>query len=241
MTALQVSIGTVNDIIDAPRDAGRKPGKPIPAGLVSPAVARAIAVVAAVAGIGLAIPSGPWIVVLALVVLGIGLAYDLWAKGTALSWLPFAAGIPLLPVYGWLGATGGLPAVFGALVPIAFLAGAALAISNALVDVDRDRAGGAGSVAIRLGPGRAALVTLLLWIVVSGAAIVTAFLAEAPGGWLAAVAAGSVLPLIGALLGAAGARRSSAPWKELAWEIQAVGAGLVAVAWLGAISAAASG
>ena len=31
MTALQGSIGTLNDIVDAPRDRGMKPGKPIPA------------------------------------------------------------------------------------------------------------------------------------------------------------------------------------------------------------------
>src|SRR5580765_746158 len=36
MTALQLGIGTVNDVVDAPRDAGRKAGKPIPDGLVSP-------------------------------------------------------------------------------------------------------------------------------------------------------------------------------------------------------------
>ena len=34
MTALQASIGILNDVVDAPRDAGRKPSKPIPAGLV---------------------------------------------------------------------------------------------------------------------------------------------------------------------------------------------------------------
>ncbi len=34
MTALQASIGALNDLVDAPRDAGHKPGKPIPAGLV---------------------------------------------------------------------------------------------------------------------------------------------------------------------------------------------------------------
>ena len=34
MTLLQLGIGTVNDVVDAPHDAGRKPGKPIPAGLV---------------------------------------------------------------------------------------------------------------------------------------------------------------------------------------------------------------
>jgi 4-hydroxybenzoate polyprenyltransferase len=238
MTLLQVSIGTLNDIVDAPLDAGRKPGKPLPAGLVPGRVARGIAALAALLGVALALPSGPSLTLLALVVLGIGFAYDLRAKGTALSWLPFALGIPLLPVYGWLGAVGTLPAVFGALVPIAFLAGAALAISNALVDVERDREGGAGSVAIRLGQPRAALATLVLWGLVAVAATATALSAAAPGGWLAAVGGASLVPVLGAILGAAGVRRTSVPWKELAWEVQAVGAGLLAVAWLGAITAA---
>ena len=44
MTALQVSIGALNDIHDAPDDAGRKPGKPIPAGLVSVPSAWAVVV-----------------------------------------------------------------------------------------------------------------------------------------------------------------------------------------------------
>ena len=38
-------------------------------------------------------------------------------EGTAWSWLPFAVGIPILPVYGWLGATGSLPGLFHRLVP----------------------------------------------------------------------------------------------------------------------------
>ena len=41
MTALQASIGILNDVVDAPRDAGRKPSKPIPAGLVERDRARA--------------------------------------------------------------------------------------------------------------------------------------------------------------------------------------------------------
>ena len=45
MTALQASIGSLNDLVDAPRDAGRKPGKPIPAGLgLAPARRRAVVV-----------------------------------------------------------------------------------------------------------------------------------------------------------------------------------------------------
>ena len=39
MVALQVSIGTLNDLLDADRDAGRIPPKPIPGGLVSAAAA----------------------------------------------------------------------------------------------------------------------------------------------------------------------------------------------------------
>ena len=107
MTLLQFAIGTVNDLVDAPSDAGRKAGKPIPDGLVSPRAARVVAGASAAAGLvardrrrvrrSCCSP---------LVVLGIGLAYDLAAKGTTLSWLPFAVGIPLLPVFGWYGATG---------------------------------------------------------------------------------------------------------------------------------------
>ena len=51
MTLLQFAIGTVNDLVDAPRDAGHKPGKPIPAGLVSVRNARVIAVGSAAAGL----------------------------------------------------------------------------------------------------------------------------------------------------------------------------------------------
>ncbi len=40
MTLLQFAIGTVNDLVDAPRDAGHKPGKPIPAGLVTRSAAH---------------------------------------------------------------------------------------------------------------------------------------------------------------------------------------------------------
>src|SRR6478672_8079955 len=54
MTALQLGIGTVNDIVDAPRDAGRKAGKPIPGGLVTPSGARLLAIACSLAGVVLA-------------------------------------------------------------------------------------------------------------------------------------------------------------------------------------------
>ena len=60
------------------------------------------------------------------------------AKGTPFSWLPFAVGIPILPVYGWFGAAGTVPGIFGLIIPVAALAGTALAVANALVDMERD-------------------------------------------------------------------------------------------------------
>ena len=72
MTSLQVSIGTLNDLVDAPRDAGRKPGKPIPAGIVSPRAARIVVVAAGILGVALSVPSSPALAVLAVVVLTIG-------------------------------------------------------------------------------------------------------------------------------------------------------------------------
>ena len=237
MTALQFAIGTVNDLVDAPADAGRKAGKPIPEGTVTQGQARIVALAAAATGLGLALSGGLGLVLIALVVLGIGLAYDLWAKGTTLSWLPFAVGIPLLPVYGWYGVTGGLPGVFLVLVPAAANAGTALAIANAIVDAERDEAAGQRSIANALGLRRAAALVLVLQVVVALLAVGTAAFLAAPTGWVVAVLAASGAPIGGALLGLIAARRVGTGLRELAWEIQAVGTGLLAVAWLGALSA----
>ena len=228
MTALQASIGTLNDVVDAPRDAGLKLGKPIPAGLVSARLARAAVVAGGGLGVGLAIPSGWGTVALAVVALAIGFGYDLVFKGTVWSWLPFAVGIPLLPVYGWLGATGSLPGSFAVLLPIAVIAGAALAIANARADLERDATAGVGSVAIRLGLGPAWAVNAVLLSVVVVAAIATLAVSSAsPVALACAIGAGLVIGL-GVLVG----RRGDRAQREWAWELQAVGIGFLALAWL---------
>ena len=228
MTALQASIGALNDIVDAPRDEGRKPGKPIPAGLVSPRLAWAVVVLAVGLGLGLSAPSGVATAALAVVVLAIGYGYDLVFKGTVWSWFPFAIGIPLLPVFGWLGTTGGLPASFLVLLPVAVIAGTALAIANARADAERDAAAGVDSVATRLGPERswtlhagllALVVVLALATLVAGAA--------PPVAVLGAVGAGLVVGL-GVALG----HRVDSTRRERAWELEAVGVALLAAAWL---------
>lgn len=231
MTSLQFGIGATNDIVDAPRDAGHKPGKPIPAGLVGRPTAIAIAAAAFVAGLVLSAVSGPAMLALAAVVIGIGLAYDLVLKGTAWSWVPFAVGIPILPVFGWLGAAGTLPAVFGLLVPVAVAAGAALAIANALADVERDLAAGAASIATALGSRRAWAIQAGLIVASVAVAVASAVLLGASVGQVALVAGAGLVPLVGAALG----RGGGADRRERAWQLEAVGFAGLAVAWIWAL------
>lgn len=239
VTLLQFAIGALNDVVDAPRDAGHRVGKPIPAGLVPVTVARWIALACAVGGLLIAFAVGPGLGLIAAIGLGIGVAYDLWARGTTMSWLPLAVGIPLLPVFGWYGVTGTLPGVFLVLVPAAANAGAALAIANAIVDIERDEAAGSGSIARALGPRRASGLVVALHAVVALLAVATAAALGAPAGWVAAIVAAALVPLGGAVFGVVAAIRLGASSRELAWEIQAVGTGLLAVAWVSALSASA--
>lgn len=228
MTALQFGIGATNDLVDAPRDAGHKPGKPIPAGLVGRGVAVAVAAASFAAGLALSAFSGPAMFALAVVVIGIGLGYDLVLKGTAWSWVPFAIGIPILPVFGWLGAAGTLPAVFGLLVPVAVVAGAALAIANALADVERDLAAGATSIATALGPGRAWAIQAGLIVAIVAIAVASAAVLGASTSQVALVAGAGVVPMLGASLG----RGGGAARRERAWQLEAVGIAVLAVAWI---------
>jgi 4-hydroxybenzoate polyprenyltransferase len=235
MVVLQASIGALNDLVDAPRDAGHKPGKPIPAGAVAPAAAATIVLLSGGLGVLLAIPSGMPLVVLALAGLAIGYGYDLRFKGTAWSWLPFAVGIPLLPVYGWLGATGVLPPFFAILVPMTVLAGSALAIANALADLERDRAAGTDSVAIHLGRDRSWALNAALLGTVMVVAVGSLIIAETPRGALIGALAGCALVTLGLAVGRLGNDRRP----DVAWEIQAVGLGVMATAWIAGVAPAA--
>ncbi|MFL5680251.1 MAG: UbiA family prenyltransferase [Chloroflexota bacterium] len=234
MVLLQASIGTVNDVVDSPLDAGRKPGKPIPAGLVSPGQARAVAVAAGAAGLVLTALATRSVAVVAIgvAILGIGLLYDLRLRGTALSWLPFALGIPLLPVYAWLGAVGAVPPAFGILVPAAFLAGAALAIANGLADLERDEAAGSPSVAVTLGRESAWLAHAALHAAVVALAATSAVAAGRPAPLLAGLIAAAAVLGVGVLA----ARSLDPARRERGWEIEAVAVAGLALTWLAGLA-----
>jgi 4-hydroxybenzoate polyprenyltransferase len=174
---------------------------------------------------------------LAPVIIAIGLAYDLRLKGTAWSWLPFAIGIPILPLFGWIGVAGTLPLAFVVLVPAAVAAGAGLAIGNTLVDVERDRDAGISSIALRLGPtqaGRAGIALFgLIWVAAVGSAV-------AAGGGLLAVAAvtlaGSIPVIAASLAGSVSPGR-----RERAWQAEAIGLAALAAIWLATVLGTRSG
>ena len=228
MTSIQIAIGGVNDLVDAPADAIAKPAKPIPSGLVPARAARLLAMIAGGVAVVLSISSGWGTVALGLVCLAVGLTYDLALKGTAWSWLPFAVGIPLLPVFAWYGAVGMLPAPFAVLIPTAVAAGAALAIGNAIADLERDEASGVTSIATALGAERAWRAQVVLLIAVGLAALVSAAVLRATLAQLAIVALAAVLPVAAAVAG----RGRSPGGRERAWEAEAIGVALLAVAWI---------
>jgi len=234
MLGLQFAIGAANDLADAPRDRVSRPDKPIPAGLVNPRQAVTVLLVASSAGLCVAASVGVAALAVGAVGLADGLIYDLRLKGTALSWVPFALGVGLLPMYAWIGAAGALPPAFWGIVPLAFVAGATLALANSLADLERDLLAGASSVATALGRGRALV----------GSAVALAFLQLAVATSTAVVGplpAGLVAELAGAALGWLGLRLTASlneRARRLGWEVQAVGAVVMGAGWLATLGSA---
>lgn len=211
MAGIQSGIGALNDLVDRGRDTAR-PGKPVAAGLVSVALARTIAVAGFSLGVGLSAIGGPATALVAAAGAACGIVYDLRLVRTTWSWLPLAVALPLVPVYAWLVATGSVPPEVLRLGPAAIMAGAGLAIANAVADRSLDLAHGPGGIATRTSTVRSRLVSAGLLVVAliltrpSGPA--TAELVT--GLWLAGVLA--------VMLGSAAAARGGR-----GWELQAIG------------------
>lgn len=229
MVCLQVSIGALNDLADAPLDAGRKPGKPIPAGAASPGAARTVAVAGLVAGIAASAPSGAATVGIAVLGVLCGYAYDLRLSRTPWSWLPLALALPLLPIHAWLGATGTLPSVLPALVPIGVLAGAGLALANGIADHERDLDAGASTAVVRLGR----TLAWRLHVVALAAAVIVA-VAVAPGGMRRPVGWGIILGAVIIAIGTLLARGVDPDARERGWEAEAIGVVVLGASWLAA-------
>ena len=240
MFCLQASIGTLNDLVDAPLDAGQKCGKPLPRGVVSARTAAVVTVAGGAAGVALSLPSGAATVVVAGVGAGLGYLYDLRLSRGPFSWLPLALALPLVPIHAWLGATGTVPPGFVSLLPAALLAGLGLALGNGLVDLERDAATGRRGIVVAIGAQMA-------WLVHAGAlaavVLLAAFLAPSAEGSTEVLgtlrATGIPLGAIAIALGAAALRARSAGLRERGWELEAVGVVAAGVAWLAGTAASA--
>lgn len=231
MLGFQASIGATNDLADAAADARAGRPKPIPAGQVAVRTAKAAAVAGGFVGIGVSTLVGLPALVVGLAGYGVGLAYDGGLKRRGLGALCFAVALPLLPAYATLGATSRLPPRFDVVLVLAAVAGLALAVSNALADVDEDAESGTLTVAVRLGRGRSLAVVVAAQAILVPGVIVTALQASRDNPWLVlALATGAVA----ALLGVAGTFGAAQPRRRLGWEVQALGLGILAVAWFAA-------
>ena len=235
MTALQFSIGALNDLVDAPRDRGRRPMKAVAEGLVRPMSALAVAVVAAVGGLALAAASGFAALAVAAAGAACGYAYDLRLSRTAWAWLPLAIALPLVPVFAWVGVSGTIPGALLVLVPIGMLAGGGLAVGNALADLEADRTAGVPSLAARLGHRDAAGLHALAL----GAAAALAAASLPPGApaeaW-ALVIAGAATLAAGIATVARAAGSDLAKGGRLGWQVEAVGTAILGIGWVVALA-----
>jgi len=202
----QLSVGWHNDWWDAERDrqAGRA-DKPIAVGLVGRAEVGRAAVVAAVATVPLSFLSGWRAAVAHLVAVALAWSYNLRLKGTALSFVPYAASFPLLVAFVSLGRAGHPWPPWWALVTAALL-GCGAHLVNAAPDLADDLAAGITGLPQRLGRRRSVLgaVGLLL-----AGTVVVAVGPGDPGWWaLGAVAVAAAVVTGGSWLG----RRPGARW-----------------------------
>ena len=234
MLGVQFAIGAANDFGDADPDRLAKPSGPIPAGRLSPRTAAGIGVAAAGLGLLAAATVGAAVLAVGAVGLADGLVYDFRLKGTPLSWLPFAAGVGLLPLYAWLGARGTVPPAFAGVVALSVVAGAALALANALVDVAGDRRSGVASIATYLGARRTLFVSAALLVSSDIVAVASTMAIAGATPLLLVEACGCGLGLVG--LGLAAARSYQA--HAFVWEVQAVGIVVLGSAWLAVLNSA---
>jgi 4-hydroxybenzoate polyprenyltransferase len=193
----QLSIGWLNDALDAGRDAAvGRADKPVAAGAVSARTVGTAGAVAAVVCVPLSFASGALAGAVHLVAVAAGWAYDLGLKGTRWSVVPYLVCFGLLPVFVVLGLPG-TPAPAWWLPVAGALLGAGAHFANVLPDLDDDAATGVRGLPHRVGAAgsRAAAGLLLL-----AATVVVAVAAPLPP-----VLAWAV-PVLAALVLAAGFR-----------------------------------
>ncbi|MBA2595967.1 MAG: UbiA prenyltransferase family protein [Chloroflexota bacterium] len=148
----QLAIGATNELVDLPSDAVGKPSKPLPSGAVSLRGARVMTLVGLLLMIACGLPFGSLAFALLALGTGLGVAYDLWFKQTAWSWLPYLLALPLLPIWVFTALGRPEPRLLW-LYPLGALATVGVHFAQALPDVAIDRQAGLPTATSRLGGG----------------------------------------------------------------------------------------
>jgi 4-hydroxybenzoate polyprenyltransferase len=218
----QLSIGWLNDFLDADRDrAVGRADKPVVAGAVSARTVGVAAAVAAVLCVPLSLASGVAAGVVHLVATSSGWAYDLGVKSTRWSVVPYIVCFGLLPVFVVL-ALPGAPAPPWWLPAAGALLGAGAHFANVLPDLDDDTATGVRGLPHRLGATRSRVAAAVLLL---AATVVLALTAPLPA------ALAWTVPVVGAGVIAAGFHAGRRPGSRAPFRAVMVVAG-VAVALL---------
>jgi 4-hydroxybenzoate polyprenyltransferase len=160
----QLSVGWLNDLVDAPRDTlvGRT-DKPLAAREIRPAAVRAAFLAAAVAAVVLTLFSAPLAAAAHLAALASAWAYDLKLKSTPISVVPFAFSFGLLPAF----LSNGDPFPPPWLIAAAATLGSAAHFVNVLPDLADDAATGVHGLPHRLGPSVSRFATAALVLATS--------------------------------------------------------------------------
>ncbi len=226
----QATVGVVNDLRDRDLDAVAKPSKPLVAGRVTTRGAcllcGATLLVALVCGVALSVRSSLFVIGMTAA----GLIYDLWLKRTALSFLPYILGLPLLPLWAWTCVRDAPPRLW-LTYPLGILIGFGLHLANALPDAGRDAAGGVRGVVQVVGT-RAALLVCVASFAVTIVLIAALTRAQWSAVALVLIGVAAVLLLVAAV---GAALRPTTETLQRNWGLLICCAIVVAVAWLHAL------
>lgn len=163
----QLSVGWLNDALDARRDATvDRRDKPVATGAISGVAVAVAAGVAALLAVILSLLSGLVAGGAHVLALASAWAYDLGVKGTAFSVVPYVVSFGLLPAFIVLGAPGH-PWPPAWLVATGALLGSAAHFVNVLPDIDDDLATGVRGLPHRLGARASAVLACALVLLAS--------------------------------------------------------------------------
>jgi len=183
------SIGAMNDYVDEPLDRrSARYEKPLVAGDLTRNSALLLWLTTGLLGVIAAYHFGLEVLGIAIVLWLLGVSYNFWAKSTGLSWLPFMAFYPSLPVLGFVAAGRFTPSLL-LVYPVGALLSLGLNVANTLPDIATDVEGGVNGFTHRLGTRRALMV---LWLSLAATMILMA-----SSLWLVGGHAGRLAPGLG--------------------------------------------